>query len=356
MNGKDLATATRAARKLPAGTLSRMAAALRQVPAQCAVCGDVAEDPLAARCAHVFCEQCAATSLGGSTASADAAFPCPTCGAPLHAAELLPSAAVEAAAEPAATRAAADASAPASALAPQPLELSAKMRELLSILRRMRSGGRAGAPGEDGRAAGAGAIAGPGAPARAPPRAKSAARLAGAMRKLPPPPPGAHAPSSAPGGPGAAGGKPPSKAIVFSQWTSMLDLVEVPLTQAGFRFRRLDGSMTVAQRDKALEDFRTDPTVEVMLMSLKAAALGLNLVAADHVVLLDPWFNPTVEEQAIDRAHRIGQTREVHVARLLVRGTVEERIAELQETKLEMARAALGEGGERGGRGDEREA
>ena len=124
----------------------------------------------------------------------------------------------------------------------------------------------------------------------------------------------------------------------------MLDLIEIPIQKEGFAFRRLDGTMNVTQREMAISDFQTEPSVTVMLMSLKAAALGLNLVCANHVVLLDPWFNPTIEEQAIDRAHRIGQTRAVEVVRLTVKDTVEEKILALQERKREMARNALGDG------------
>lgn len=113
------------------------------------------------------------------------------------------------------------------------------------------------------------------------------------------------------GGAGGAGGPLRDKVIVFSQWTSMLDLLEVPLKAARYPFRRLDGTMSVAQREKAVMDFEGRPEVFVLLVSLKAAALGVNLVAANHVVLMDLWWNPTQEAQAIDRAHRIGQTREV---------------------------------------------
>ena len=80
--------------------------------------------------------------------------------------------------------------------------------------------------------------------------------------------------------------------IVFSQWTSMLDLVERAVGEAGYHYRRLDGTMSVAARETAVRDFTTAPSVFLMLVSLKAAALGLNLTAANHVVLLDPWWNP----------------------------------------------------------------
>lgn len=135
------------------------------------------------------------------------------------------------------------------------------------------------------------------------------------------------------------------KAIVFSQWTSMLDLLEVPLRKSCIQYRRLDGTMSVLARDKAVNDFKTLPEVTVMIMSLKAASLGLNMVAACHVLLLDLWWNPTTEDQAIDRAHRIGQTRPVFVSRFTVKDTVEDRILALQERKREMVASAFGEDG-----------
>jgi SNF2 family DNA or RNA helicase len=133
------------------------------------------------------------------------------------------------------------------------------------------------------------------------------------------------------------------KAIVFSQWTGMLDLLEDCLKTSLIQYRRLDGTMTVHARDKAVRDFNTLPEVSVMIMSLKAASLGLNMVAACHVLLLDLWWNPTTEDQAIDRAHRIGQTRPVSVLRLTVKDTVEDRILALQQKKREMVSSAFGE-------------
>ncbi|XP_021313314.1 helicase-like transcription factor CHR28 isoform X5 [Sorghum bicolor] len=133
------------------------------------------------------------------------------------------------------------------------------------------------------------------------------------------------------------------KAIVFSQWTRMLDLLEVHLKASHVTYRRLDGTMSVAARDKAVKDFNTVPEVTVMIMSLKAASLGLNMVAACHVLMLDLWWNPTTEDQAVDRAHRIGQTRPVTVSRLTIKDTVEDRILALQEKKREMVASAFGE-------------
>ncbi|KAK7412300.1 hypothetical protein VNO78_03753 [Psophocarpus tetragonolobus] len=135
------------------------------------------------------------------------------------------------------------------------------------------------------------------------------------------------------------------KAIVFSQWTRMLDLLEACLKNSSIQYRRLDGTMSVTARDKAVKDFNTLPEVSVMIMSLKAASLGLNMVAACHVLMLDLWWNPTTEDQAIDRAHRIGQTRPVTVLRLTVRDTVEDRILALQQKKRKMVASAFGEDG-----------
>ncbi|XP_022142118.1 helicase-like transcription factor CHR28 isoform X2 [Momordica charantia] len=139
------------------------------------------------------------------------------------------------------------------------------------------------------------------------------------------------------------------KAIVFSQWTGMLDLLEACLKNSSIQYRRLDGTMSVLARDKAVKDFNNLPEVSVMIMSLKAASLGLNMIVACHVLLLDLWWNPTTEDQAIDRAHRIGQTRPVTVLRLTVRDTVEDRILALQQKKREMVSSAFGED-EAGGR------
>ncbi|CAK9311503.1 unnamed protein product [Citrullus colocynthis] len=135
----------------------------------------------------------------------------------------------------------------------------------------------------------------------------------------------------------------PVKTIVFSQWTSMLDLVEMSLNEACIQYRRLDGTMSLVSRDRAVKDFNSDPEIPVMLMSLKAGNLGLNMVAACHVILLDLWWNPTTEDQAVDRAHRIGQTRPVTVSRITIKDTVEDRILALQEEKRKMVASAFGE-------------
>ena len=132
------------------------------------------------------------------------------------------------------------------------------------------------------------------------------------------------------------------KALVFSQWTSMLDLLEPHLRDSSMAFVRLDGS--TRDREEVVRTFQSDDGPPVMLLSLKAGGTGLNLTAADHVFLLDPWWNPAVEDQAADRAHRIGQQRPVIIHRLVAEATIEESILALQERKRQVANAALGTG------------
>lgn len=129
------------------------------------------------------------------------------------------------------------------------------------------------------------------------------------------------------------------KALVFSQFTSMLAIVREKLDAEGIPYEYLDGQT----RDRAarVEKFQTDPNCKLFLISLKAGGLGLNLTAAEYVFLLDPWWNPAVEAQAIDRAHRIGQTEKVFAYRLIARDTVEEKVLALQESKRDLADAII---------------
>lgn len=129
------------------------------------------------------------------------------------------------------------------------------------------------------------------------------------------------------------------KSLVFSQFTSMLAIVRRHLDQRGIRYAYLDGKTRA--RKRVVQEFQTDPDCPVFLISLKAGGLGLNLTAAEYVFLLDPWWNPAVEAQAIDRAHRVGQTRQVFAYRLICQDTVEEKILELQQHKRELADAIL---------------
>ncbi len=129
------------------------------------------------------------------------------------------------------------------------------------------------------------------------------------------------------------------KALVFSQFTSMLGILRRRLEEEKIRYEYLDGQT----RDRAapVERFQSDPESGLFLISLKAGGLGLNLTAAEYVYLLDPWWNPAVEAQAVDRTHRIGQTRPVFAYRLIAKDTVEEKVLELQQTKRDIADAII---------------
>ena len=130
------------------------------------------------------------------------------------------------------------------------------------------------------------------------------------------------------------------KALVFSQFTSFLSLVQKRLDDAGLVYEYLDGK--TRNRQERVERFQSDPACPLFLISLRAGGYGLNLTAADYVFVLDPWWNPAVEAQAIDRTHRIGQERPVLAVRLIARDTVEEKVLELQRHKRALADAILG--------------
>ncbi|KAI3420505.1 uncharacterized protein J3R85_012718 [Psidium guajava] len=132
-----------------------------------------------------------------------------------------------------------------------------------------------------------------------------------------------------------------SKSIVFSQWTAFLDLLQIPLSRDKIPFVRLDGSLSQQQREKVIKRFSEDNDILVLLMSLKAGGVGVNLIAASNAFVLDPWWNPAVEEQAVMRIHRIGQTKSVMIKRFIVKGTVEERMEAVQARKQRIISGAL---------------
>ena len=130
------------------------------------------------------------------------------------------------------------------------------------------------------------------------------------------------------------------KALVFSQFTTLLALVRKEVERHGFHYAYLDGR--TKDRARPVQQFQEDPDCRLFLISLKAGGIGLNLTAAEYVFLLDPWWNPAVEAQAIDRTHRIGQTREVFAYRLVADNTIESKILDLQQSKRAIADAILG--------------
>lgn len=137
------------------------------------------------------------------------------------------------------------------------------------------------------------------------------------------------------------------KVLIFSQFVSMLKLIEQALLEQQVRYEYLDGS--TKDRQERIDHFQSDTSVTVFLISLKAGGSGLNLTAADTVIHFDPWWNPAVEDQATDRAHRIGQDKVVTVYRLIAAGTIEEKILELKQKKKDLVHAVLSEdsGGEK---------
>ena len=132
------------------------------------------------------------------------------------------------------------------------------------------------------------------------------------------------------------------KILVFSSFVSMLSIIEKELQAAGYVYEYLDGQTPAKERLDRVNRFNADPTIPIFLISLKAGGTGLNLTGADYVIHYDPWWNPAVENQATDRAHRIGQTRHVFNYKLITRGTVEEKIIALQKKKTELAELVIG--------------
>ncbi|KAI1383120.1 SNF2 family N-terminal domain-containing protein [Hypoxylon trugodes] len=134
---------------------------------------------------------------------------------------------------------------------------------------------------------------------------------------------------------------PKSKVVVFSQWTSFLNVIAKLLDEMSYKYCRLEGSMTIARRDESIDALTNDPDTRIMLAKLGASDVGLNLVAADTVILVDSWWAPAIEDQAIDRVHRLGQTRETTVWKLVMDGTVEERVLDVQAKKRELVNLAF---------------
>jgi superfamily II DNA or RNA helicase len=128
------------------------------------------------------------------------------------------------------------------------------------------------------------------------------------------------------------------KALVFSQFLGMLALIKQKLTELEIPFVYFDGSTAAADREKAVNEFQNNEDVRVFLISLKAGGVGLNLTAADYVYIVDPWWNPAVEQQAIDRTHRIGQTNNIFAYRMICKDTIEDKILVLQERKRALAK------------------
>jgi SNF2 family DNA or RNA helicase len=132
------------------------------------------------------------------------------------------------------------------------------------------------------------------------------------------------------------------KTLIFSQFTTYLDLIENKIRVAGWKHARIDGSQTIKKRGEQVELFQNGDA-QIFLISLKAGGFGLNLTAASYIFLMDPWWNPAVERQAIDRAHRIGQENKLTVYRPIIKESVEEKVLVLQQSKRELFRDLMAE-------------
>lgn len=128
------------------------------------------------------------------------------------------------------------------------------------------------------------------------------------------------------------------KALIFSQFLGMLALIRKRLEELGVKYEYFDGSTSATDRQVAIDSFQNNEEVRVFLISLKAGGVGLNLTAADYVYIVDPWWNPAVEQQAIDRTHRIGQTKNIFAYRMICKDTIEDKILQLQEKKRALAK------------------
>lgn len=137
------------------------------------------------------------------------------------------------------------------------------------------------------------------------------------------------------------------KVVIFSQFLGFMDLIEYDFKRNNIQYVRLDGSLNQKKRSEVLKQFKENPKIQIIMISLKAGGVGLNLTEANHVFLLDPWWNPAVEEQAVERVHRIGQKKKVNVVRFICKGSIEERMIEMHKNKKELFNAAIcsGEGG-----------
>ncbi|KAI9667568.1 MAG: hypothetical protein M1821_000384 [Bathelium mastoideum] len=134
-----------------------------------------------------------------------------------------------------------------------------------------------------------------------------------------------------------------AKVVLFSQWTSFLDIIQYHLGLHGYQYTRLDGSMSVRNRDIALQRFDEDASCTILLASLAVCSVGLNLVAANTVILSDSWWSPALEDQAVDRVHRLGQKRPTTVFRLVMEGSIEDRVIQIQQDKRKLMMLAFAE-------------
>ena len=141
----------------------------------------------------------------------------------------------------------------------------------------------------------------------------------------------------------ASSKKPGTKTVIFSQWTSFLNIIQAQLDVNGYKYARIDGTMRASQRDASLTALETDPECTIMLASLAVCSVGLNLVAANQVILADSWWAPAIEDQAVDRVHRLGQKKPTTVWRLVMNDSIEDQVLNIQAEKRKLMMTAFQE-------------
>ena len=141
----------------------------------------------------------------------------------------------------------------------------------------------------------------------------------------------------------ASSKKPGTKTVIFSQWTSFLNIIQAQLEAKGYKYARIDGTMNANKRDASLTALETDPECTIMLASLAVCSVGLNLVAANQVILADSWWAPAIEDQAVDRVHRLGQKKPTTVWRLVMNDSIEDQVLNIQAEKRKLMMTAFQE-------------
>jgi SNF2 family DNA or RNA helicase len=132
-----------------------------------------------------------------------------------------------------------------------------------------------------------------------------------------------------------------SYSIVFTEWARHLDLIEIAFKHNDIKYARIDGSVTNENRAQAIKAFQNNPKIRVFICTIKTGGVGLNLTAANWVFMMEPQYNPQRDNQAIDRVHRIGQSRKVTIVRLIMEGSIEERVVEIADRKRALAKFSL---------------
>lgn len=278
------------AMKIPRPKRTEMIERFVRLTSVCPICGDLPDAPVVSlNCQHVFCNQCIAMEINALADQEEHTIFCPVCKASMASNQFFSEEVLREA----------NGETPDQADSEQEWVSSAKLDKLMEILEGVRSGVKDSCVKATKTHQNTNSN-----------RCVSDQLLSAAFSKIP-----NHRLSLTPH-------REVEKVLVFSQWTRMLDLIEIPLKKGDFKYRRIDGKMSVQQRERAILEFKSIKEVMIMLISLKSASLGINLSCANHVIIMDLWWNPTVEDQAIDRAHRYRNIKSIKFVDLCFSGLV----------------------------------